>query len=66
MEKGRMFPMSNQDIDSWDVSSVTDMPSMFDCASDVNQGLSGSGQPVGFDCLVSSWALLQSVLETCP
>jgi surface protein len=62
----------NQDIGSWNVSSVTSMNSMFRNATTFNQDLSGwcvsliTSEPTRFDSGASSWALNRPVWGTCP
>ena len=62
----------NQDISSWDVSSVTDMSYMFKSAGIFNQDLSGwcvsliTGKPTSFDTETTSWGLPRPVWGTCP
>ena len=62
----------NQDIGSWDVSSVTDMKFMFYKADLFNQDLSGwcvsniTSAPRNFDALATSWVLARPVWGTCP
>ena len=62
----------NQDISSWDVSSVTDMHGMFDGAKAFNQDFSGwcvsniAREPNDFDDGATSWVLARPVWGTCP
>ena len=62
----------NQPIGDWDVSSVTQMSSMFNKAVDFNQNLSGwcvsniSSSPYSFDNGATSWILPRPVWGTCP
>ena len=62
----------NQDISSWDVSSVWDMTYMFFNASSFNRDLSGwcvsliTSTPSGFDRNATSWVLARPVWGTCP
>jgi surface protein len=62
----------NQDISSWDVSSVTSMNSMFRNATAFNQNLNGwcvsliTSAPTRFDSGASSWVLNRPEWGTCP
>ena len=62
----------NQDISSWDVSSVWDMTYMFFNASSFNRDLSGwcvlniASEPTGFDDGATTWFLARPVWGTCP
>jgi surface protein len=62
----------NQNIGSWDVSSVTNMTSTFRDATAFNQNLSGwcmsliKTEPSGFDTGATSWVLARPVWGTCP
>ena len=63
----------NQDISSWNVSSVTNMAAMFRKASSFNQDLSGwcvslitSEDVYDFDTGATAWVLARPVWGTCP
>ena len=62
----------NQNIGSWNVSSVTKMSFMFRSATAFNQNLSGwcvsliTSSPTNFDDGATSWVLARPVWGTCP
>ncbi|HIA99902.1 MAG TPA: BspA family leucine-rich repeat surface protein, partial [Gemmatimonadetes bacterium] len=62
----------NQDIGSWDVSSVANMSRMFQNADVFNQNLSNwcvsliTSSPTDFDHMATSWVLARPVWGTCP